>query len=51
MNKFLMMLTVATAMIIASCSGGAKDAKGDLNDKKVKLEKLKSRKNKAGKRY
>jgi membrane fusion protein, multidrug efflux system len=46
MNKFLMMLTVATALIIASCSGGAKDSKGDLNDKKVKLEKLKTEKTK-----
>jgi RND family efflux transporter MFP subunit len=46
MNKFLMTLLVAVAMIIASCSGGAKDAKGDLNDKKVKLEKLKSEKTK-----
>ena len=46
MNKFLMMLTVAIAVIITSCSGGAKDAKGDLNDKKVKLEKLKTDKSK-----
>jgi multidrug efflux pump subunit AcrA (membrane-fusion protein) len=46
MNKLLMSLTVATAVIIASCSGGAKDAKGDLNDKKVQLEKLKSEKTK-----
>src|SRR6187399_196951 len=46
MNRFLMMLTVATALIISSCSGGAKDAKSDLNDKKVKLEKLKSEKTK-----
>ena len=46
MNKLLMMLTVATALIITSCSGGAKDAKGDLNDKKVKLEKLKTEKTK-----
>jgi RND family efflux transporter MFP subunit len=46
MNKFLMMLTVATAVIITSCSGGAKDSKGDLNDKKVKLEKLKTEKTK-----
>ena len=46
MNKFLMMLTVSTAVIITSCSGGAKDAKGDLNDKKVKLEKLKTDKSK-----
>ena len=46
MNKFLMMLTVATAMIITSCGGSAKEAKGDLNDKKVKLEKLKTDKSK-----
>jgi RND family efflux transporter MFP subunit len=46
MNKFLMMLTVATGLIISSCSGGAKDSKGDLNDKKVKLEKLKTEKTK-----
>ena len=46
MNKFLMMLIAATALIIASCSGGAKDTKGDLNDKKVKLEKLKADKSK-----
>lgn len=46
MNKFLMMLIVASALIVASCSGGAKDAKGDLNDKKVKLEKLKTDKSK-----
>lgn len=42
MNKFLMILITVTAMIITSCSGGAKDEKGDLNDKKVKLEKLKA---------
>lgn len=41
-----MILIVATAVIIASCSSGAKDAKGDLNDKKVKLEKLKTDKSK-----
>jgi membrane fusion protein, multidrug efflux system len=46
MNKVLMILTMTTAVIIASCSGGAKDAKGDLNDKKVKLEKLKADKTK-----
>lgn len=46
MNKFLMITTIATAVIISSCSGGAKDAKGDLNDKKVKLEKLKTEKTK-----
>ena len=42
MNKILMILITATAMIITSCSSGAKEEKGDLNDKKVKLEKLKS---------
>ena len=42
MNKFLMILITVTAMIITSCSGGAKEEKGDLNDKKVKLEKLKA---------
>jgi len=46
MNKFLMILTIAAAVIITSCSGGAKDVKGDVNDKKVKLEKLKSEKTK-----
>ena len=44
MNKFLMILTIAT--IITSCSGGAKDTKAEVNDKKVKLEKLKSDKTK-----
>ena len=46
MTKVLMILTIATAVIVASCGGGAKDAKGDLNDKKVKLEKLKADKTK-----
>src|SRR5687768_5636916 len=46
MNKFLMILLVAFSVIIASCSGGAKDVKADINDKKVKLEKLKSEKTK-----
>jgi len=46
MNKFLMILITVTAMIITSCSGGAKEEKGDLNDKKVKLEKLKGDKTK-----
>jgi RND family efflux transporter MFP subunit len=46
MNKFLMITTFAAAVIITSCSGGAKDAKGELNDKKVKLEKLKTEKTK-----
>ena len=46
MNKFLIMLTIASAMIIISCGGGAKDSKGEVNDKKVKLEKLKANKSK-----
>ena len=46
MNKFLMILITVTAMIITSCSSGAKEEKGDLNDKKVKLEKLKADKTK-----
>ena len=46
MNKFLMILITVTAMIITSCSGGAKEEKGELNDKKVKLEKLKADKTK-----
>ena len=46
MNKFLMILTIAVAVIITSCGGGAKDVKGDVNDKKVKLEKLKTEKKK-----
>lgn len=46
MNKFLMVITLATAVIVASCGSGAKDKKGDLNDKKVKLQKLKTEKTK-----
>lgn len=46
MNKFLTILIIATAVIITSCGSGAKDVKGDVNDKKVKLEKLKSEKTK-----
>ena len=46
MNKFWKILAIAVAVIITSCGDGAKDVKGDLNDKKVKLEKLKSEKTK-----
>lgn len=46
MNKLLILSAIAGTVIIAACSGGAKDAKGDLNDKKVKLEKLKTEKTK-----
>ena len=46
MNKLLIISAVAATVILAACGGGAKDAKGDLNDKKVKLEKLKTDKSK-----
>ena len=46
MNKLLIISAIAGTVAIAACSGGAKDAKGDLNDKKVKLEKLKTEKTK-----
>lgn len=46
MNKFLMIIPIAAAVVITSCSGGAKDSKGDVNDKKVRLEKLKTEKTK-----
>ncbi|HET6724188.1 MAG TPA: efflux RND transporter periplasmic adaptor subunit [Chitinophagaceae bacterium] len=46
MNKLLIISAIAGTVVVAGCSGGAKDAKGDLNDKKVKLEKLKSEKTK-----
>ena len=39
-----MILTTATAITISSCGGGAKDAKGDVNDKKAKLAKLQGEK-------
>ena len=40
------LLFVFSAIIISSCGKGAKDKKGDIGDKKVKLEKLKKEKNK-----
>ena len=46
MNKLLIISAIAGTVIIAGCSGGAKDVKGDVNDKKVKLEKLKTEKTK-----
>lgn len=46
MNKYLTITIIAIALIITSCGGGAKDAKGELNDKRVKLEKLKTEKTK-----
>ena len=39
------LLFVFSAIIISSCGKGAKDKKGDIGDKKVKLEKLKKEKN------
>ncbi len=46
MNKFLMILMAATAIIVSSCGGSAKDVKGDVNDKKAKLAKLQGEKGK-----
>ena len=46
MNKLLNISAIAATVIIAACSSGAKDVKGDVNDKKVKLEKLKTEKTK-----
>lgn len=42
MQKILgITLSAAVVLIITACGGGAKDKKGELGDKKVKLEKLK----------
>lgn len=46
MTKFLTILTFVSAVVLTSCGSGAKDVKGDVSDKKVKLEKLKSEKTK-----
>lgn len=47
MNKKLMILSIAASLILSACGGsGAKDSKGQLNDKKTKLEKLKADKGK-----
>jgi len=46
MNKLLIISAIAATVITAACSDGAKDVKGDVNDKKVKLEKLKTEKTK-----
>jgi membrane fusion protein, multidrug efflux system len=46
MRQTLTITAIAfVAVVLASCGGGAKDEKGELNDKKVKLEKLKKEKN------
>lgn len=38
MKKILVLITTATTLIIAGCSGGSKDSKGALADLKKKLE-------------
>ena len=38
MKKILVLITIATTLIIAGCSGGSKDSKGALADLKKKLE-------------
>ncbi len=45
MNKVLLIITIGTLFVFSACSS-AKDDKGELNDKKVKLEKLKADKSK-----
>jgi RND family efflux transporter MFP subunit len=42
MKKHLIGLVIVT-MVLASCGGSAKDDKGDLNDKKAKLQELKTK--------
>jgi membrane fusion protein, multidrug efflux system len=44
MNKILIRITFAFALIITACSNSAKETKGELGDKKVTLEKLKAEK-------
>jgi membrane fusion protein, multidrug efflux system len=47
MKKHFQTLTVLifSGMLLAACGGGAKDKKGEIADMKVKLEKLKKKKN------
>jgi RND family efflux transporter MFP subunit len=47
MKRILQTLSVITvsALLMASCSGGANDKKGDLKEMKAKMEKLKKQKN------
>jgi RND family efflux transporter MFP subunit len=47
MKRILQTLSVITAsvLLLASCSGGANDKKGDLSEMKAKMEKLKKQKN------
>ena len=44
MNKILMIIIVTTAVVFTACSNSTKETKGDLGDKKAKLEKLKAEK-------
>jgi RND family efflux transporter MFP subunit len=44
MNKLLMIVTIATAGFITACSNNTKETKGELSDKKARLEKLKTEK-------
>ena len=46
MYKYLTIAIIAGAITMASCGSGAKEKKGELTDKKVKLEKLKTEKTK-----
>lgn len=46
MNKVLLITTIVTTIFFYACSSSAKDDKGELNDKKAKLEKLKTDKSK-----
>lgn len=46
MNKVLLITTIVTVVIFSACSSSAKDDKGELNDKKAKLEALKGDKSK-----
>lgn len=46
MNKVLLIIVIGITIIFSACGGSAKDDKGELNDKKVKLEKLKADKSK-----
>lgn len=45
MKKIFVLLVIASAVVFAGCSTGAKEKKGDISDMKAKLEKLKKEKN------
>lgn len=46
MNKILLIITMTAAIGFTACSYNAKETKGDLGDKKMKLEKLQAEKSK-----